>query len=809
MTRTKEPAQRRSAFAHPAAADACCLAILVLMTVFAAGRLVVGGTVTGQDSATQFFPWYSYLGERLRDFQIPAWSPAQFGGGPFAADPQSGWTYLPAMVLFTLLPLTWAANAYLVGHIALAGFSTYAFARTLTIRPLGALVAAVAYELSGPVYGRSVCCPAQVQVATWIPLLLLGAELALRRTEWSARARWWLVSGLALSQILASWLGQGSYYALLVLGSYLAYRTLIDPPNSRLPSPASRLKTLLLHGTAILVAGFGLAAAAILPRLEYNRLSNVAGGVYNGEHSYAAVIGGWEVAEEGFGDLSRSLYYPGGAVLALAVMSLVLVRKRNAMPYFILLSLGAILLAVPEQTPIHTMLYRLLPRFEDLHTHFPERISIVTYLAPALLAGAIVEGLPAWLQRRRLYLAAGLPVAVIVAAAVRWHTDVAIPWPALAAAIVVIATVLVLSRWRSPRVLRFAPVILLLVVTLDLAIAGPRIMAVGPYGGFHRLDLDRYYEPSGAVQFLQTRQNEAPDRYFGYDPALRSHRDGLPILYRDQFAQPETTALIVNNRASIFGLHDVQGYNPVQLQRFVEYVNALNGHTQEYHDADVFPEGLDSPLLDLLNVRYVVIPAVIPPDRDDFRQLLATHPVVYRDADVQILERTTAHPRAWLVHAARQVEPGGALPLLTSGTLDPRETAIIESPPPLLERPADLSADRADVLDFAPERITLRVSTNAAGLLVLSEVNYPGWEVFVDGQPAESYVADHLFRAVAIPPGQHLVEWRYDDDATTYGLALTIATIAGFGLLGTAPLWRRPATRTQTRPALAPLAPSA
>ena len=30
----------------------------------------------------------------------------QFGGAPFAADPQSGWTYLPAMVLFTALPVS-------------------------------------------------------------------------------------------------------------------------------------------------------------------------------------------------------------------------------------------------------------------------------------------------------------------------------------------------------------------------------------------------------------------------------------------------------------------------------------------------------------------------------------------------------------------------------------------------------------------------------------------------------------------------------------------------------------------------------
>ncbi|MEA2586008.1 MAG: hypothetical protein QOF33_4093 [Thermomicrobiales bacterium] len=772
--------------------------------------MIYGGTIVGQDSATQFYPWYSYLGERLRSFQIPEWSPAQFAGGPFAADPQSGWTYLPAMLLFTILPLTLAANAYLVGHLALAGFATYALARTLGIRPLGALVAAVAYELSGPVYGRSVCCPAQLQVATWMPLLILGAEVALRRADWSARARWWGLAGLALSQILASWLGQVGYYALLVLGSYLAYRTLIDPPQNQQGGFRARVAALVLNGGAILAIGFGLAAAGIIPRLEYNRLSNVAGGVYGGEQSYAADIGGWTASATGLGDLSRSLYYPGGAVLALALMALVLVRRRHAIPYFLFLSCSAILLASPDDTPLHAILYRLLPRFEDLHTHFPERITLATYLAPALLAGATVHALPTWLQRRRLTLAVALPATVIVVAAIRWRPDTVIPWPALVAALAAVVVVAAVACLRSSLLLRLAPVALLLIVALDLGFAGPRIMSAAPYGGFHRRDLDRYYAASGAVEFLQARQTEQPVRFFGYDPEIRSFKADKPILYRDQFAQPATAALIVNNRATVFGLHDVQGYNPVQLQRFVEFLNALNGHTQEYHDANVYPDGLDSPLLDLLNVRYIVVPAVESPGRDDLARLLATYPVVYRDAEVQIVERTIALPRAWIVHAARQVEPGETLSLLANSAVDPRETALIEELPPDLERPADVSADQARVVDHAPERIELRVSTAAAGLLVLSEVSYPGWDVFVDGEPAESYVVDHLFRGVAIAPGEHTVEWRYESDSTTLGLAITLATIAGLGAAGAVPLWRRrAATRTRERHKLSPVAPSA
>ena len=83
---------------------AVCL-LLVVLSLVAVRDLVVGGTVVGKDTITQYYTWYSYLGERLRSGDIPAWNPYQFAGAPFAGDPLSGWTYLPAMLFFTILPL--------------------------------------------------------------------------------------------------------------------------------------------------------------------------------------------------------------------------------------------------------------------------------------------------------------------------------------------------------------------------------------------------------------------------------------------------------------------------------------------------------------------------------------------------------------------------------------------------------------------------------------------------------------------------------------------------------------------------------
>ena len=86
------------------------------------------------------------------------------------------------------------------------------------------------------------------------------------------------------------------------------------------------------------------------------------------------------------------------------------------------------------------------------------------------------------------------------------------------------------------------------------------------------------------------------------------HIWGGPIPYTLRWADPSITSLEVNNRALIFGLDDIQGYNPVHLARYDEFMAALNGHPQNYHHTDVFDTGLDSPLLDVLNVRYIVVP---------------------------------------------------------------------------------------------------------------------------------------------------------------------------------------------------------
>ncbi len=170
----------RSILQRGSGSDAGGVLVVMAVAMAAAWNLLRGKTMIGLDTAAHFYPVYAFLGERLRSGDIPGWNPHQFAGVPFAADPETGWMYLPAMLFFTILPLDKAAEASIVFHFLLAGLSTYALARVLGMGVAGASTAAVAYASVGFLTERSVCCLVHVQVAAWLPVLLVGAELAIR-----------------------------------------------------------------------------------------------------------------------------------------------------------------------------------------------------------------------------------------------------------------------------------------------------------------------------------------------------------------------------------------------------------------------------------------------------------------------------------------------------------------------------------------------------------------------------------------------------------------------------------------------------
>jgi hypothetical protein len=531
----------------------------------------------------------------------------------------------------------------------------------------------------------------------------------------------------------------------------------------------------------VLLFGFGLAAAGLLPRLEYQTLSSLADGYANIEGVRAA-WGGWTL-EDWKRLLVPGLVYPGLTTLALVLAAPLLARVRHATPYFVALVLCTLILTGQEVTPLHRALYHLLPGFEWIHPHGPARIKVILYLGFALLAGAALSRLGE--RGRDAGILVALPVLTSLflvtlgmSGGVRGllSTDPGITLPAASLLALVVANVCLVIYAIAPQGRGIAAFLMVLVVFADLFAAGRATVeeraTASPGKELVRIDLTRNYEPTGAATFLRSEPGDGPARYFGFGPYLRG--DKRSFHYNNRFIKKDTTALLASNLGTSMGLQSIQGYNAVQLARYYEYITALNGKSQGYHNTDVYPQGLDSPLLDLLNVRYVIVPAVAEPDQSVLRELKNAHPTVYSDDRVEVLENREALPRAWIVHSARQVSPKETLKLLSSDAVDPRRTALLEQPPPDLDRPEKSSADRASVTAYEADQIRLETATGASGLLVLSETYYPAWKAYVDGRPVPLYVADHVLRAVPVPAGEHTVELRYESWSLRVGLAVSL-----------------------------------
>ena len=63
------------------------------------------------------------------------------------------------------------------------------------------------------------------------------------------------------------------------------------------------------------------------------------------------------------------------------------------------------------------------------------------------------------------------------------------------------------------------------------------------------------------------------------------------------------------------------------------------------------------------------------------------------------------------------------------------------------------------------------------GFLFLSDVYYPGWNAYVDEEPAHIYQANYLFRAVELTKGNHKVEFRYEPQSLKIGLGISLLTV--------------------------------
>lgn len=174
----------------------------------------------------------------------------------------------------------------------------------------------------------------------------------------------------------------------------------------------------------------------------------------------------------------------------------------------------------------------------------------------------------------------------------------------------------------------------------------------------------------------------------------------------------------------------------------------------------------------LLNVRYVVTQRQL-----DFPGVTLALEDPARDERLYGLALGGAP--VWITHAA-EVAPDQTSAIWRTSemeTLDPLTTAVLEQPAdPAPAPPPAGAAEEVRLTSFAAQTLTAEATLASPGVVVFSEIAYPGWVVTVNGQPAPALRAFGLLRAVAVPAGRHVIAWRFESAPVAVGGLISLAT---------------------------------
>lgn len=144
---------------------------------------------------------------------------------------------------------------------------------------------------------------------------------------------------------------------------------------------------------------------------------------------------------------------------------------------------------------------------------------------------------------------------------------------------------------------------------------------------------------------------------------------------------------------------------------------------------------------------------------------------------VAIYENPNTLPRAFVVHRVAPISDVQFYAGLDHGSIDPARVAQVPKHPPVEMTSAPIDPPGIDdsptaIESASADEVRLGVKLARPGLLVVSNVWYPGWTATVDGIPRPVERVDATFQGVYLPSGRHQVTFRFSPRSLSVGLTL-------------------------------------
>jgi hypothetical protein len=757
------------------------LAAVFAASLFAAIAALLwwrSGMVVPWDSKNHFYPMFRFLAGALSRGEWPIWNPYHFGGHPAVADPQS-LLFTPTMVIFAALLPNASMEQFdvvILLHLLFGGCGMLALFRYHRWHPLGAILAALIFMLGGTASSRLQHTGMVISYA-FFPFALLCLEIALE----TKKIRFGLAF-TALAVLLALGRDQVAFLlclALIGMGAAIALRR-----RNRLAWLRERLLLLAIitTGAIALLAiptlltlqflgasnrpgiAFGVAAAGSLAPVNFLTMlaPNVFGSL-DGNYDYWGP--GYEtMAEADWTDRAVNYLFIGTLPLLLIVWHGIAGGRLWAKPMrsIVVAVVLAVLYALGHYTPVFEFIFDHLPGV-SLYRRPADGAFLLNVLF-ALAAGYLLHhfvgrGLPTLARFKRLPVAAITVVAMLpvgICSGLSFATNA--------------------QQWHQS--------LFEIGLAALIAISGGALLVLGAQSKRRPMAAALLVLVSGAELLWRNAASslnaEPASRYSVYGELTATEQAGFDALRADISASQERGSHprveilggvgAWQNASMVLGLENTLGYNPL---RIADYERAV-GPGENASDPNLrhFPgtfRGYKCKLAALLGLEYLLLDRPLTRLPRHFPRPRAVQ--LYAGHGMYIYKLGTAAPRAYL---ATTVTPVNSQDVLTEHALPEfdraHEVLIDETSLPLIKSNygATYGADAAPGADahvtiaaYHNESVWIEVDTDRAGVVVLHDLYYPGWEVSVDGKIQPILRANLLFRGVEVPAGHHLVEFKF------------------------------------------------
>ena len=271
--------------------------------------------------------------------------------------------------------------------------------------------------------------------------------------------------------------------------------------------------------------------------------------------------------------------------------------------------------------------------------------------------------------------------------------------------------------------------------------------------------------------FVPESEREAPQQMTQTDE----------LILRDQTLDYRVLNLASNtfneNETSYYH-KSIGGYHAAKLRRYQEMIeHYISPEIQSLYGAvseaagDMTQVNGDSicPVLNMLNTKYFILPL--------------------QGGQTVPIQNPYAYGNAWFVDQLDYVQSANE-EIEAVGKLDLRHQAVADAKfkAQLGEAVPQDTASVVTMTSYEPNRLSYEVNSGKGGILVFSEIYYPGWTATVDGEAVELGRVDYILRALHIQPGKHQVELAFfpksvDTTETIAYIAIVLLVLIVLGIV--------------------------